>query len=128
MQSEVPVLDLGRFETDLSGLVKEAGDAYREFGFCGFSNHGIPGAVIASAYDAFQRFFDLPVEIKNQYRSSAGGQRGYTPFGVEQARDQEIPDLKEFWHTGREMGAENPWPEILEPNRWPVDNEPLVES
>ncbi|MDH4001721.1 MAG: isopenicillin N synthase family oxygenase, partial [Xanthomonadales bacterium] len=56
-----------------------------------------------------------------RYRSGAGGQRGYTPFGIEQARDQTIPDLKEFWHTGREIGADNPWPDILEPNPWPTE-------
>jgi isopenicillin N synthase-like dioxygenase len=63
----------------------------------------------------------LPDEVKLRYRSTAGGQRGYTPFGIEQARDQSIPDLKEFWHVGREMGEENPWPDILEPNLWPVE-------
>lgn len=75
--------------------------------------------MIDDAYSVFRQFFALPEEIKMRYRSLAGGQRGYTPFGVEQARDQSIPDLKEFWHIGREMGADNPWPEILEPNPWP---------
>lgn len=119
MSSQVPVLDLRRFETDLQQLAREAGDAYREYGFCGFSNHGIPDSVIADAYHVFQQFFALPLEEKLPYRSKAGGQRGYTPFGVEQARDQSIPDLKEFWHVGREMQDINPWPDILEPNPWP---------
>ena len=42
MTQQVPVLDLGRFESDRANLVIEAGNAYREFGFCGFSNHGLP--------------------------------------------------------------------------------------
>lgn len=121
MQPVVPVLDLGRFDTDLDGLVSEAGDAYREYGFCGFTRHGLPDRVIEEAYRVFRAFFDLPAELKNRYRSGAGGQRGYTPFGIEQARDQTIPDLKEFWHTGREIGADNPWPDILEPNPWPTE-------
>ncbi len=119
MASQVPVLDLRRFELDLPGLVSEAGDAYREFGFCGFANHGLPQRLIDESYDVFRRFFALPLEVKMKYRSMAGGQRGYTPFGVEQARDQGVPDLKEFWHTGREVGPDNPWPDILEPNPWP---------
>lgn len=121
MTSGVPVLDLRRFESDLAALVRDAGDAYREFGFCGFTHHGLPGELIENAYDVFRRFFNLPEAVKEQYRSRSGGQRGYTPFGVEQARDQTIPDLKEFWHTGRETGPNNPWPDILEPNPWPAE-------
>lgn len=119
MPGGVPVLDLRRLETDTAALVAEAGRAYREFGFCGFSNHGIPDAVIDAAYDAFRRFFDLPPEQKNAFRSEPGGQRGYTPFGTERARDNPVPDLKEFFHVGREVDGPNPWPEILRPNRWP---------
>jgi isopenicillin N synthase-like dioxygenase len=118
---QVPVLDLSRSGTDREKLVREAGDAYREFGFCGFINHGLPDRVIDDAYDVFRKFFALPEEIKRRYRSGQGGQRGYTPFGVEQARDQSIPDLKEFWHVGREMGGDNPWPDIIQPNRWPLE-------
>jgi len=118
---QVPVLDLSRCGTDWEKLAREAGDAYREFGFCGFINHGLPDHVIDSAYEIFRQFFALPEEIKRRYRSGQGGQRGYTPFGVEQARDQSIPDLKEFWHVGREMGSENPWPDILQPNPWPSE-------
>ncbi|MBT8048121.1 MAG: isopenicillin N synthase family oxygenase [Xanthomonadales bacterium] len=119
MPPQVPVLDLSRFDTDRKNLAIEAGDAYREFGFCGFVNHGLPDALIDEAYQVFRQFFALPEAVKMRYRSAAGGQRGYTPFGIEQARDQSLPDLKEFWHVGRQMEVDNPWPDILEPNRWP---------
>jgi len=119
MTHKVPVLDLQRFESDRAKLVREAGDAYREFGFCGFFNHGLPDHEVDGAYSVFRQFFELPEEVKLYYKSASGGQRGYTPFGVEQARDQSVPDLKEFWHTGREVEAQNPWPGILEPNVWP---------
>jgi isopenicillin N synthase-like dioxygenase len=119
VKPHVPVLDLRRFESDPAGLVSDAGDAYRKFGFCGFTHHGISDEVIENAYGVFKAFFQLPESVKNRYRSTAGGQRGYTPFGVEHARDNAVPDLKEFWHTGREIGQDNPWPDILEPNPWP---------
>ena len=119
MPHRVPVLDLERLEREPDRLIREAGAAYREFGFCGFRNHGIANGVIEQAYDAFRRFFALPEPVKHGYRSVAGGQRGYTPFGVEQARDHAVPDLKEFWHVGRELDSHNPWPDILQPNRWP---------
>lgn len=121
MDRRVPVIDLDRLDTEPGGVITEAGAAYREYGFCGFHNHGIPDTVIDEAYGAIRRFFALPAAIKNAYRSKDGGQRGYTPFGTERARDNPVPDLKEFWHTGREMGGDNPWPDIMHPNRWPEE-------
>ncbi|MEN9265618.1 MAG: 2OG-Fe(II) oxygenase family protein, partial [Thermostichales cyanobacterium BF4_bins_65] len=40
------------------------------------------------------------------------GQRGYTCFGKEHAKDNPYPDLKEFWHIGREGSPylSNLWP------------------
>ncbi len=119
MGEGVPVLDLRQLDRGRDRLVEAAGAAYRKYGFCGFLNHGIPDSVIEEAYDVFRRFFSLPVASKLRYRSASGGQRGYTPFGIEQAKDQVIPDLKEFWHVGREIPGDNPWPGILEPNLWP---------
>jgi isopenicillin N synthase-like dioxygenase len=117
----VPVLDLERFATDRENLATEAGRAYREYGFCGFVNHGVPDPVIGDAYRVFRQFFAQPEDVKMRYRSRSGGQRGYTSFGIEQAKDGTVPDLKEFWHVGRETGEHNPWPDILEPNRWPTE-------
>jgi isopenicillin N synthase-like dioxygenase len=119
VSGRIPVLDLRRFEPDRANLVAEVGAAYREYGFCGFRNHGIPEGIVEAAYEAFRRFFALRTQTKLRYRSQAGGQRGYTPFGVERAKDRSVPDLKEFWHIGREMQGPNPWPEILAPNLWP---------
>jgi len=121
MQHHVPVLSLERLSTDADSFIAEAGKAYREYGFCGFRDHGIPDRVIDDAYQVIQEFFELPTEIKAAYRSVDGGQRGYTPFGTERARDNPVPDLKEFWHTGREMTGENPWPEIMRANQWPTE-------
>lgn len=115
---QVPTLDLNRFETDRAALVAEVGQAFRQFGFCCFSNHGIPDNLIAEAYATYKEFFSLPEDKKLQYRAKAGGARGYIPFKVETAKDQKIPDLKEFIHIGKE-----PFPgaEYLEPNMWPAE-------
>lgn len=121
MSSGVPALDLRRFESDRALFVEETGRAYRRFGFCGFTHHGISDEIIDSAYGVFREFFALPADVKQQYQAGPGGQRAYTPFGIEQAKDGSVPDLKEFWHVGREMGPDNPWPDILTPNRWPTE-------
>lgn len=118
--AHVPTLDIRRFDTDRDAFVREIGQAYERFGFCGISGHGIPRELIDGAYDAFQRFFALPAEVKLKYHiPGGGGARGYTPFKVETAKDSQYPDLKEFWHIGREIPDDSPWREVMPPNLWP---------
>ena len=118
----VPTLDIGRYERDRSRFVAELGSAYREFGFCGISGHGIPLALIERAYAAFQAFFALPAETKLRHHlKGTGGARGYTPFMVETAKDSQYPDLKEFWHIGRELPDDSPFRAMMPPNLWPSE-------
>ena len=51
-----------------------------------------------------------------------GGARGYTGFGVEKAKDSNHPDLKEFWHVGRELTGPAPHASLY-PNVWPTEVE-----
>jgi isopenicillin N synthase-like dioxygenase len=118
----VPTLDIRRYESDRDAFVAELGAAYREFGFCCISGHGIPKADIDAAYDVFRRFFALPDEVKQKYhQAGTGGARGYTPFGVETAKDSTHPDLKEFWHIGREIPRDSRYAEVMAPNIWPAE-------
>ncbi len=120
MKPLIPVLDLSHFDTDRTTFVSNLGKAYREFGFCSFINHGIPEDILKKAYDDFKTFFALPEEVKRKYiNTELPGIRGYTPFKVETAKDAKIADLKEFWHIGRELEGNNPFPDILYPNIWP---------
>ena len=85
---KVPTLDIRRYATDRDAFVAELGAAYREFGFCCISGHGIARELIDGAYEAFRQFFALPAETKMKYHvPGAGGARGYTPFKVETAKD-----------------------------------------
>ncbi|WP_428390772.1 isopenicillin N synthase family dioxygenase [Lichenicoccus sp.] len=100
----VPTLDLRRLDADRGSMVAELGEAYRRFGFCCFSHHGIDGALVEVAYNETRQFFALPEAAKQRY---AAGNRGYVGCKVETARTSDIPDLKEFFHVGRD---ENVWP------------------
>ncbi|HAT41649.1 MAG TPA: flavonol synthase [Rheinheimera sp.] len=120
-QQQVPTLDIRRFATDKDNFVAEIGKAYTEFGFCGISGHGIPDEVVENTYKAIKKFFALPTEVKQQYHvPGQGGARGYTGFGVEKAKDSKHPDLKEFWHVGRELDGPAQH-ECLYPNVWPSE-------
>ena len=59
--------------------------------------------------------------MKKQYHvPGGGGARGYTPFGVETAKDSKYFDLKEFWHVGREVRDEK-YAEAMPANVWPSE-------
>lgn len=122
MPATIPTLDITRFATDREAFVSELGAAYREWGFAGIRNHGIPQSLIDGAYDAFQRFFALPDADKKKYHvEGGGGARGYTPFGIETAKGNAYFDLKEFWHVGRELPEGSRYRTVMADNQWPED-------
>ncbi|MDN5923851.1 MAG: isopenicillin N synthase family oxygenase, partial [Xanthomonadales bacterium] len=116
----VPTLDIRRYDSDRDAFVAELGAAYREFGFCCISHHGVSRELIEHAYAVFKQFFALPEAVKMQYYvAGGGGARGYTPFKVETAKDSTYPDLKEFWHVGRDLPAGSKYAPLMPPNLWP---------
>jgi len=122
MTAQIPTLDIRRYDSDRPAFVAELGAAYREWGFAGIRGHGIAQSLIDNAYDAFVRFFALPADVKMKYHlKGLGGARGYTPFGIETAKDSRYPDLKEFWHIGRELPRDSKFADIMPPNVWPAE-------
>ena len=123
----VPVVDLNAYSRprDKVEFIKTFGDAIRQYGFCRVVGHNVTPEITAPAYAAAKRFFSLPEEIKRRYLVAGGaGQRGYTPRLAESAKNTDVPDLKEFWHVGREIDWENPFSSIYPPNVWPDDETP----
>jgi isopenicillin N synthase-like dioxygenase len=105
MQS-IPKLDLSHFThgsaDQKSQFVAELGIAYEQIGFVAIRNHGIPTDILKILYQEVANFFALPEEIKLKYDdTNGGGQRGYTGFGKEHAKNRNTGDLKEFWHFGQ---------------------------
>lgn len=112
----IPVLDLQDFRSDSPQLqqafVLELGRALEEIGFFAVVNHGVKSTLIRQAYQVAQQFFALPDAIKLTYEDpNLNGQRGFTRFGQEHAKDHTAPDLKEFWHVGRESHLANLQPQ-----------------
>lgn len=134
MSAQIPTLDIRRFTdpvsaADRDAFVAELGAAYREWGFAGIRGHGIGDARIRGAYEVFQQFFALPEAVKMRYHvPGSGGARGYTPFGVETAKDSRHHDLKEFWHVGREIADDSRYRDVMPPNLWPAEIEEFREQ
>jgi isopenicillin N synthase-like dioxygenase len=135
MAGDLPVheIDLERFRagdaTD-RGAVAEAFDrAGKDSGFLLLTGHGVDPRVIDAAFDAWQQFFDLPLEEK--LRATAppehDGMIGYTPYGAQAlaytAGGESPPDLMEAFSIGREDTTEPFFDEYRDwfpPNVWPV--------
>jgi isopenicillin N synthase-like dioxygenase len=119
----IPVLDSTSFSGDEAcrrGFADTVGRALSEVGFFALENHGIDAPLIGRAYAAARAFFELPVEVKRRYEDLAlQGQRGFTSFGREHAKDHPVPDLKEFWHVGRDLEPGHPLSGVYLKNLWP---------
>ncbi|MEM9823147.1 MAG: 2-oxoglutarate and iron-dependent oxygenase domain-containing protein [Bacteroidota bacterium] len=102
----IPVVDLSKFVNGSSeerdAFVKALGKAFHEIGFVGVVNHGIPKTLIDGFYSASKAFFALSVDSKRKYEvPGLAGQRGYTSFGKEHAKQSTVADLKEFFQIGQ---------------------------
>jgi isopenicillin N synthase-like dioxygenase len=108
MTRTIPLVDLSNYtrgnENQRETFVHDLGRAFHEIGFVGVTGHGIPKDLIDDFYAAAKRFFALPVETKRKYEiAGAAGQRGYTSFGKEHAKQSQVADLKEFFQIGQEL-------------------------
>jgi isopenicillin N synthase-like dioxygenase len=71
----------------------------------------------------------LPLETKLSYEKvEYAGQRGYTSFGREKAKQSEVADLKEFWQVGQyiedgEVMPADDYPDNIEVAELPDFNE-----
>lgn len=117
----IPVLDLRRFDggADARRALSEAlGAALGDWGFVGIRGHGIGDDLRDRTYAATRALFELPLEVKRRHHlEGKGGQRGYTAFGMESAKDSDVGDLKEFWH----VGPEPPLRADMLPNEFPPE-------
>jgi isopenicillin N synthase-like dioxygenase len=111
-------MDLWR--SDPAAFARGLMGSFGEFGFAVVSAPDLDPDVAREATDTAKAFFALPEDEKRRWHEAGGaGQRGYTPFGVETAKGAERPDLKEFWHMGRELPPGHPYRALMRPNVWP---------
>jgi isopenicillin N synthase-like dioxygenase len=118
-KTHVPPLSLAAQATDAETFAQAFGASFERFGFAIVADHGIDPALIDRAWAATKAFFSQPTATKLAYKSPRGGARGYTPFGIEIAKDATENDLKEFWHVGRDLPDGHEYARSMPPNIWP---------
>lgn len=122
----IPVVDLHDYlhgtAEQKDHFIKGVGNALREVGFFALTNHTVSPDLIRDTYAQTSELFNLPEATKKSYEvPGLKGQRGYTSFGKEHAKDSKAPDLKEFWHVGQELSAEHPRSAGYPANVWPTE-------
>ena len=132
MTRSIPVIDfddyLSKDPNRREKFVSKVGDSLKDIGFFALENHGIPIELIEKSYQRGDEFFSLDQSSKSNYlQPNISHQRGYTAFGVEHAKDNPAPDLKEFWQTGRSHKSEEKTPNYPT-NIWPNDTVPQFQE
>ncbi len=117
----IPLVRLSQFTEgnpeEQAAFVEALGHAFHEIGFVGVIGHGVSKSLIEDFYAASQRFFALPEAVKRQYEiPGLAGQRGYTSFGKEHAKQSKVADLKEFFQIGQEVDNDDPLKNQYPPN------------
>ena len=119
LQDRIEPVSYALFSQDFDAFTQTLGDSYARWGFAVISDHGLEQARIDAALEQMKAFFALPEEVKLKYKLPVAGQRGYTPFGIETAKDHTHYDLKEFWHVGRDLPPGHPFRDHMPDNVWP---------
>ncbi|WP_257541932.1 isopenicillin N synthase family oxygenase [Sphingobium sp. CFD-1] len=115
---QMPLLSMTAM--DKPAFAMAFGASFQQFGFAMIGDHGMDPALIERGWMLTRQFFAMPDAAKSRYDARAnGGQRGYTAFGREIAKDARENDLKEFWHVGRDLPAGDPLGRTMPPNIWP---------
>jgi len=118
----VPLVDLDAMragtESERRACIDALCDAFERLGFVRLLGHGVAPELLDRVDHAFRRFFDLDDAARLACAGISGGQRGYTPFGVEHAKDRARPDLKAFFHVGQPAPV-GPEAHVVPPNVFP---------
>lgn len=125
---KVPVLSLHSYtngnQQEQVQFILQLFSGLKDYGFVILRDHEVQESLLRQAYGLVEQFFASSNQSKMKYSGIEGGQRGYTPFGTEHAKDAKVMDLKEFWHIGQELAPEHPLYHRYPKNVWPDELSP----
>jgi isopenicillin N synthase-like dioxygenase len=129
---DIPLLDISRWRTgsvpQRRALAQRMDAALRQSGFLLIEGHGVSDGLMSDIRASASRFFALPEEAKQPYRTPVGG-RGWIRQGAEanafygETADPGRADLKESLTMGRTFRSGDPAvdAEWFRPNVWPAE-------
>ena len=124
-----PLIEGGPDSAGGREVIRAFDAAGRDTGFILLDGHGVDPGVIDRAIDAWQRYFELPLDQKIAHvAESADANTGYSPCGSQAlaytAGEATPPDLVEGYSLGREdaIGEFYDWyRQWFQPNIWPEE-------
>jgi isopenicillin N synthase-like dioxygenase len=124
----LPVIDVSGLRSTNSSARAAVADQLRaaclDKGFFYIREHSIPEDLIAGAFDATRRFFDLPLASKLAVdKANSFCNRGYEHLRGQTLEPGALPDLKEGYYCGNELPMDDPRVVARKfnhgPNQWP---------
>lgn len=134
MSQTIPVIDLapalGGSAADRQAVAEEIDRTCREIGFFTIRGHGVDPVLIEQVRNTAYAFFNQPLEVKQTMAPAVPSTpRGYRGLGFEALSagndNATPPDLKEYYHFGREYWPDETYYTSAEgqryfiPNVWP---------
>jgi isopenicillin N synthase-like dioxygenase len=131
MEAQIPVIDLTDARSSDRGARLRLGQLIdrtcTEIGFFTITGHGVPPEAITTLNRKAHEFFALPMEEKQEViPADIKSPRGYKPVGYEALghgnANMTPPDLKEYYHLGRESWPSEPYYTSSERQRYFIKN------
>jgi isopenicillin N synthase-like dioxygenase len=109
-------------------FARDLAEGLMDTGFVRVVGHRVDDGLLQRAESEFAAFFRLDDAARARCIANNGGQRGYTPFGIEHAKDHPTPDQKHFFHVGQPHPPERARDDTYPPNVWPLELPGLSET
>lgn len=111
VSTQIPKISLKGFRSgtleDQQQIAEQVYHACHEVGFMYLVDHGISKHLIEQAFSESRHFFDLPLDVKQQYAwANASDNRGYIGIGTEQLESERPADWKEAFSIRQEVTSQ----------------------
>lgn len=126
----LPLIDISALSATELGARQSVGTALRraclDYGFFYCRGHGVPQALMDAALEQTRLLFDLPEAAKQRLnKANSPANRGYEDLGGQTLQPGSLPDRKEGFYLGEDLGPEHPRVRAGEfnagANLWPAD-------
>jgi len=121
---KLPIIDIGDLRSaqlsDRKAVALQIREVCHRLGFFYITNHGIEETFLTQTLAEAKRFFDQPLELKNQVAIAHSPiSRGFEPIGYQTLDANAAPDLKEGYYIGVERDETDPLVQANTPNHGP---------
>ncbi|XP_078667283.1 uncharacterized protein LOC144909105 [Branchiostoma floridae x Branchiostoma belcheri] len=117
-EEKLPVIDFSAYslqnetkdDDELQCLATQLVQAFSTEGFVYLRNHGIPNTLISKTFQAADKFFSLPEEVKKRFCKSQDCSLYWVGHQAERLNPDRPTDVKEAMGVYRPRDNEKPWP------------------